>query len=1159
MTQVGNGIGDGVVVFEPEQWSQLLRFQLLDAHGDVVLQDEVEEHLLFGAELGVDVGPSIGGTDFPGDRYPRKPSLRCSLIQEYSSLLPIDYCHRCLDSWLPWETLDGMSSPVRLVPGLYEQLVDAELAEALTAQPELKSLLGKLDDEDAPHAYSQFVSNILAHALRTRKPEARLPLVNRLIALISATDGLDYLQRKTLLAESKPVLLSLQSPIPGQLISPPLIRPETPLTTSSLLTGARHDPQLEHELRQEMATADRVDILVSFVKWSGLRLLQPAFEALSVRSVPVRIVTTSYMGASDPAAIAWLANLPAVSVKVSYDTERTRLHAKAYHFHRRSGFSAAYIGSANMSQAAMTSGLEWTVKVTEHDLPHILQRFAAEFSTYWASPDFESYDASQANRLSEAIRHAKIGDGRTERRFFADLRPHPFQERILEALAAARAAGQSRNLVVAATGTGKTVVAGFDYARFLAHEASVSPMAPRPALLFVAHRREILEQARDCFRTLLRDPNFGEILIGGERPHDWRYLFASVQTLSSVKPWTHPDAIRYPFIVIDEAHHSIASSYRPIFEHYHPTILLGLTATPERMDGSSILHDFDGRFAAEIRLPEALEEKLLCPFHYFGVTDPVSLADERFWKAGKYDVTALTEVYTGDDVRASQRLDVILTSLRRYQPDLSKVRCIGFCASVSHATFMANAFNQQGLKAAVIVGDTPDDVRVERVREFRAGRLPFVFTVDVFSEGMDVPEINLVMFLRPTESLTVFLQQLGRGLRHHRDKDCLTVLDFIGQSHRRYRIDRKFAALLNRDRQRMDQEVENDFPHLPPGCNIQLERIARDHILTNIRENLRNLATLVTESLATFQQDHGCPATFASFIRATGISPLVLLRNKSWSEWRALAHHGRPPSDPDLEACRQAHRRILLRTDPHTLAKLATFAASDRTLGEELAPTSNADALRLHYLLWGKKGSDIGVTTLSESLDKWRQNPTAMSDLREIVEHVQRQLAYPTYPIELPFDCPLHLHAAYGSADIKAAFGLCTLENSGPTGVGVFHARSLKCYIHLVTFRKSERDFSPTTQYRDYPISRTELHWESQSTTTQTSPSGQNLLNFCERGYTILFFARLEKHIEDETAPFIFLGPVERLISAEGNRPISVVWELAHPIPAALFEEARTV
>jgi hypothetical protein len=570
------------------------------------------------------------------------------------------------------------------------------------------------------------------------------------------------------------------------------------------------------------------------------------------------------------------------------------------------------------------------------------------------------------------------------------------------------------------------------------------------------------------------------------------------------------------------------------------------------------LPDFGGEFAAEIRLPEALEEKLLCPFHYFGITDPVSLADDSFWRNGQYDITALTNAYTGDDIRARQRLDAILAGLRRYQPNLTGTRAVGFCASVAHARYMAAAFNQAGYHAAVIVGETPDAERTALVADFRAGRLPFVFTVDVFSEGVNVPEINLVMFLRPTASLTVFLQQLGRGLRHHPEKDCLTVLDFIGQNHRRYRIDRKFAALLNRDRQRMDQEVENDFPHLPPGCNIQLERVARDTILNNISESLRNFGTLVTESLATFRQDHGCDPTFGNFVRATGISPLNLLKNKTWSEWQSLARHGAPPADPDLEACRQAHRRILLRTDPQMLRRLADFADVNHPLNLDNDILGETDGLDLHYLLWGKKGSDVGVTTIEESLTKWRSNPTAMRDLREIVEHVQRRPAFPTAALRLPFPCTLQLHAAYGSAEIKAALGLCSLEKSGPTGVGVLHAEPLKCYVHLVTFRKSEQDFSPTTQYRDYPISRTQLHWESQSTTTQTSATGQNHLHFRERGYTILFFARLEKRIEDETAPFVFLGPAARILSAEGNRPISIIWELEHPIPAALFEDART-
>jgi len=663
--------------------------------------------------------------------------------------------------------------------GLYETLLDEELAALIAEHPELKPTLEAIDGESSANTYSQFLFQLIRKALPATKADRHVEIVNRLIELLSAEDGLDYTRRKLLLQRPDIVLREIQPATAVQ----PLPRPGTPLNFSSLLTGSCDDPQLEHELRTEMMTADRVDILVSFVKFAGLRLLMPAFENLVDRQIPVRIITTSYMGASDPDAVEWLAKQSRFSVRVSYDTERTRLHAKAYHFFRQSGLSTAYIGSANMSRAAMTSGLEWTIKVTAQDMPHILARFAAEFETYWARDEFVPFNASQSERFREAIAFAHGSGASIGPRFFADIRPHPFQERILEALAGERQAGFLRNLVVAATGTGKTVLAAFDYARTRRDSIDLS------RLLFIAHRKEILVQAQDCFRTVLRDQNFGGLLVDGIQPHVWNHVFASVQSLNSRRPWLEFGATHFDYVVIDEAHHGAAGSYRQLFSELEPKILLGLTATPERMDGSSIMPDFDHRFAAEIRLPEALEEKLLCPFHYFGISDPISVAEDKFWRNGKFDSEALTEVYTGDDLRAQQRLDVILDSIKRYQPDLSRTHAVGFCASVRHAQFMAEKFRKMDLKAEVILGDTRSELRERRIQDFRKGLITFLFTVDVFSEGVDIPEINLVLFLRPTESLTVFLQQLGRGLRHSPEKDCLTVLDFVGQSHRKYRMD----------------------------------------------------------------------------------------------------------------------------------------------------------------------------------------------------------------------------------------------------------------------------------------------------------------------------------------------------------------------------------
>lgn len=1026
--------------------------------------------------------------------------------------------------------------------GLYERLLDEELQSLLLTHPELISIFRSIDDESTPHIYAQFIGQLLQQALRITNAGARIALVNRIIELLSATDGLEYLSRRKLLEVDKKLLTEVSAATSS------FTRPQTPLSTSMLLTGQGADPPLDHELRAEMSTADSVDILVSFIKWSGLRLLMPAFERLSAANVPVRILSTSYMGASDPAAMEWLAKQRNISVRVSYDTGRTRLHAKAYQFLRKSGFSTAYIGSANMSHAAMTQGLEWTVKATAQDMPHVLERFVAEFSTYWESDDFEAFHEQDFQRFRKAIGDCRRrGEGGSY--FFAEITPRPFQLRILDALQAARQLGSNRNLVVAATGTGKTVISALDYRR------NCEMTGAKESLLFVVHRKEILEQALACFRTVMRDQNFGELLVDGIRPSDWNHVFSSVQSLNNQKPWEELGDKHFRYVVVDEAHHGTASSYRALFNRLNPQILLGLTATPERMDGSSIMPDFGGHFTVEIRLPEALEEKLLCPFHYFGVTDSMDLSGEQFWNNGRYDSNQLEDVFTGDDIRAKQRVDCVLAALDRYQPDMTDVRGVGFCAGVKHANYMARHFNEAGIDAEVLLGETPREQRELRLRSFREGNLKFLFTVDVLSEGVDVPEINLVMFLRPTESLTVFLQQLGRGLRHAPGKDCLTVLDFVGQTHRKYRVDTRFTALLSRRRQRLDREIENDFPHLPPGCSIQLERVARELVLSRIRSVLQDLKNFIPEVIQTWDQHINKPLTFGNFVEETGLSPISILAKHTWSEWKAIANNLPLPMDPDITQASKALSRVAFRTDPDVLSAIEQM----HRISEPTPVYEERSGTAMHYLLWGKTGELAGVTTIQDSIEKWKRNPSIVHDAAEIAAWRRESPSIPIYEIILPFPSRLKLHAAYGSSEIKSALGLATLQHSGPTGTGVIHSNELKTYIHLVTFRKDERDFSPTTRYKDYPISRSLLHWESQSRITRNSPTGLNYKNFLDRGYTILFFARVDKRIDGETAPFLFLGPAKSLISLEGDRPIKMTWELQYPMPAEMFEEARAV
>jgi superfamily II DNA or RNA helicase len=492
-------------------------------------------------------------------------------------------------------------------------------------------------------------------------------------------------------------------------------------------------------------------------KYSGLRLLQPALsqflQAQPRRSL--RVLTTIYLGATNRRALDWLVAHGA-EVRVSYDTRRTRLHAKAWLFHRPglSGSppaSTAYIGSSNLSTAALHDGLEWNVRLSAHDNGGILAKFQAAIESYWEEGEFEPYRASELEqrRFDRAVREESAGDSAADATplSFFDIRPYAYQQEILEKLAAERSLhGRWRNLVVAATGTGKTVIAALDYAR------QAGP--GHPSLLFVAHRREILQQSLATFRQVLRDGAFGELLVDGQRPNQWRHVFASVQSLAGLDPADlAPDS--FDVVIVDEFHHAAAASYERWLRHLAPDLLLGLTATPERTGGEDILHWFDGRIAAELRLWSALEQGLLCPFHYFGLHDGTDLSRIE-WRRNGYATEALANLYTADDAR----LRLILRELTDKVTNLAEMRALGFCVSVEHAHWMARKFVATGLRAAALDASSPRDERAEQIRSLRTGELQILFAVDLFNEGLDIPEIDTVLFLRPTESAIVFLQQL---------------------------------------------------------------------------------------------------------------------------------------------------------------------------------------------------------------------------------------------------------------------------------------------------------------------------------------------------------------------------------------------------------------
>jgi superfamily II DNA or RNA helicase len=1033
----------------------------------------------------------------------------------------------------------------KLEDGVYDEVVTTELGRVIEEHRSRRDIeVAELRSEVAHVVLARYLRGEIERAFGDADGlETQVELANVLLRAIAETK-LASEERQI----EKPARL-LYGVFADKALRP--TRPEIPLSESALLTLGRGEPRIGSELCREIDSADRVDALVSFVTQGGIRQLRDAIEALSRKhragTPPVfRLLTTTYIGATEAAAVEELARLPGVEVRVSYDGRRTRLHAKAWLFYRASGLSTAYVGSANLSAPALTSGLEWMMKTSATDLPAVIKKFAGAFETLWEDHEFEPFDARNEQHIAKlrgALSAAHDGDNARVLTFFT-LEPYPFQREILERLAAERLVhGRHRNLVIAATGTGKTVIAAFDYA------ARAAAIGNRPRLLFLAHNRKILNQARDTFRAVLRASSFGSLLTGQDEPESLDHVFATIQTLRSRGLVDKLGADHWDHVIVDECHHAPADSYQDVIPRIRPTVLVGLTATPERTDGRSLLVDFDGRVAAELRLWQALERQLLVPFEYYGISDGVDAAQMnalRFSRHAGYEAAELDKLYTGNHTRA----DLVIAELARKVADVRRLRGLGFCVTVKHAEFMANHFTRQGIPARFLDGTSTLAEREAAEQDLEACAINVIFTCDLFNEGVDLPFVDTLLLLRPTQSSTIFLQQLGRGLRLHKGKASCLVLDFIGQHRADFRFDAILSTWTGIARNQLTKAVENHFPFLPTGCTISLDRVSRDTVLRSLRTTVEaTWKRLVAEAASI--AGTSTELELGTFLEQSGrdLEDIYRLQRGSWTklcyESGLVAPNAPKPSEAELELCHRVGRLAHI-DDRDRLGRYRSWA-------ERRSEPANGNELREALMLGYQLEHESKAQHAAESVVPWlRSHPPACDELAALARELEGKVAVPS-TVRPVVDWPLVLHHHYSRREIVTATGYWTSTKKVPQQQGVLRFGESRRELLFVTIDKSSGGFSPTTSYRDFALSSERFHWETQNAVSDDSDTMRRYANHVANGWSIYLFVQPRK-----TTPFAFLGPVtyER---HEGSRPVAIVWRLESPIPAALFTSFATL
>ncbi len=916
---------------------------------------------------------------------------------------------------------------------------------------------------------------------------------------------------------------------------------------------------LLNELKRCLSECEKFYLSVAFINFSGLQLLLDSFKELEEKGVKGKILTSTYLNFTEPNALERINKFSNIDLKVFIATEEIGFHTKAYIFENKDEYKII-IGSSNITQRALKSNVEWNVRVISKKDDSFVKDVVEEYLNLWEATNIvnEEFLDSYSSFINEIKKVEK-----SKRLDFSDyevIKPNHMQKRAIDNLNRLRYYGEDKALVIAATGSGKTYMSAFDVINY----------KPKK-MLFLVHREEILRSAEKTFRKLVKNKQKTTgLLTGNSKDIDADYLFGTIQSMTIHIEEFKRDEFEY--IIIDEAHHSASPSYRKVMEYFKPKFLLGMTATPERCDSESIFDIFNNNIALEVRLREALELNLVIPFHYFGITDIEGI------DLSNINIDDIREI--SKRLKVNERVDFIIEKMNFYGHDGEKRKCIGFCMGIDHAEYMAEEFNKRGINSVYLTGQNSPEEREYYIKRLESDEdnLEVIFTVDIFNEGVDIPSINLVLMLRPTDSPIIFIQQLGRGLRKHADKSFLTVLDFIGNHNKTFLIAIALNGARYYDKDSLKVAVATQFANIPGCTNIQMDRISQERILEQLNEENFNSMKYLREEYFEFKKMNGgkIPYLLMDYVKYDGAPDPLKFLNKEKTYIGFVAN-----MEKDEELKKLLEDEIFLKILKELSSKLPIkriyeFSILKYLLINEEISVENAKNEILKYIDYVDDESVIhalnclngsyydssqlknnvrcfdlkdGVLSTTWDFKKITQNKKYRIYIEDVINYaiIRYEKEFENKYYGVPF---FKLHEQYQMID-AAFLSNYTKIHSSFRGQGL--VTNGKEYFLFVDLHKEE-GIKESIKYKDKFINMEYFQWQTPNTTSPTTDRGKDIISNKNRNINLHLFVRKYNKIDGKTEPFIYIGKGD-VVEYSGEKPITVKMQLQNKMPVSLYTE----